>query len=242
MKCVNTKYLNKLAAGVFLLGQTLGGAAFAAPVTLAGDTVNFSFDDALLGLFGPASVSGDTLYFTPVAFEAQSLNGAGFALANDTINIKVAAHDGWSFNRVDLIERGDYLLLGSGSTADVAGQLRVFDIAAPLTDTTASIASLSPLNLSGVPTHNWDARASANLSAWEGTQAINVTVENLLLASTSATSSLAFVEKKFVGLTPVMMAAAPVPEAETYAMMLAGLGLVGFAAMRRRKAGKQSIL
>jgi hypothetical protein len=32
-----------------------------------------------------------------------------------------------------------------------------------------------------------------------------------------------------------MITAAPVPEAETYAMMLAGLGLVGFMA-RRRKA------
>ncbi|MCA1925195.1 MAG: FxDxF family PEP-CTERM protein [Thiobacillus sp.] len=34
----------------------------------------------------------------------------------------------------------------------------------------------------------------------------------------------------------VTLNAAPVPEAETYAMMLAGLGLVGFMAARRRKA------
>lgn len=34
----------------------------------------------------------------------------------------------------------------------------------------------------------------------------------------------------------VNYALAPVPEAETYAMMLAGLGLVGFAAARRRQA------
>jgi hypothetical protein len=231
MKCVN----KQLAAGVFLLGQALCGVAFAAPVTLSGSTVDFSFDDALLGLFGPASVSGDTLYFTPVAFEAQSLNGAGFALSNDTVNISVTAHDGWSFDSVGLSERGDYLLLGSGSTADVAGQMRVFDIAAPLTDISAPIAALSPLNLTGVPTHNWDAQASIDLSGWESTRSINVTVENLLLASTAATPSLAFVEKKFVGLTPFTMATpAPVPEASTYAMMLAGLGLVGWMGMRRR--------
>lgn len=35
--------------------------------------------------------------------------------------------------------------------------------------------------------------------------------------------------------------AMPVPEAETYAMMLAGLGLVGFAAMRRRAALKSIV-
>jgi hypothetical protein len=84
--------------------------------------------------------------------------------------------------------------------------------------------------------HNWTALASTDLAAWDSVQAINVTVENLLLASTGATPSLAFVEKKFVGLTPFMVAVTPVPEAETYAMMLAGLGLVGFAAARRRIA------
>jgi len=233
------KRMKTLAAGIFLLSQTLTGTAFAASVTLAGNTVDFSFDDALLGLFGPASVSGDTLYFTPTDFTATSSNGAGFVLANDTANIRIAAHDGWSFGNLGLVERGDYLLLGSGATVDVGGQMRVFDIAAPLTDTTASIAPLVPLNLTGLPTHDWTVQASIDLSAWDGVQAINVTLENLLLASTSANASLAFVEKKFVGLTP-FMAAAPVPEAETYAMMLAGLGLVGLAVARRRIAGKQA--
>ncbi|KVW94645.1 FxDxF family PEP-CTERM protein [Thiobacillus denitrificans] len=230
------KRVKPLVAGIFLLSQTLSGAALAASVTLAGNTIDFSFDDALLGLFGPASVSGDTLYFTPVDFEAKSLNGAGFALTNETINIQVSAHAGWTFTTLDLVEKGDYLLLGSGSMADVAGQIRVFDIANPLTDVTSSILPAASFSQMGVPTHNWTALASTDLSAWDSVQAINVTVENLLLVSTGATSSLAFVEKKFVGLTPGMVAVTPVPEAETYAMMLAGLGLVGFAAARRRIA------
>jgi len=224
------KRVNKLAAGALLLSQTLSGAAFAASVTLAGTTVDFTLDDTIQGLFGQAYVSGDILYFTPVDFEAKSLNGVGFALTNDTMNIKVTAHQGWSFSNVGLTERGDYLLLGSGSTADVGGQLRVFDVATPLVDVTASILTTNPLNLMGMSTHNWTAGASIDLSAWNTTQAINVTVENLLLPSTSIPASLAFVEKKFVGLNLVT---APVPEAETYAMMLAGLGLVGFAARRR---------
>jgi hypothetical protein len=113
--------------------------------------------------------------------------------------------------------------------------MRVFDVAKPLVDVTASLQPTSPLNQMGLPTHNWTALASTDLSAWNTTQMINVTVENLLLASTGVPSSVAFVEKKFVGLTAVM---APVPEAETYAMMLAGLGLVGFAAARRRAISK----
>jgi hypothetical protein len=230
------KRVKTLAAGIFLLGQTLSGAAFAASVTLAGNTVDFTFDDALLGLFGPAAVSGDTLYFTPVDFEARSLNGGGFALTNDTVNIKVTAHAAATFSSVSLIEKGDYLLLGSGSTADVGGQMRIFDITNPLTDTVAGIVPTSPLDQTGMPTHDWRAQTSIDLSAWESTRAINVTIENLLLASTGAVPSVAFVEKKFVGLNPVMLIASPTPEAETYAMMLAGLGLVGFAAARRRIA------
>ncbi|MBW8328617.1 MAG: PEP-CTERM sorting domain-containing protein [Thiobacillus sp.] len=233
MKCVN-----KLAVGMFLLGQTLSGATLAAPVTLAGSSVDFSFDDTLLGLFGQADVSGDTLFFTPIAFKAQSLNGAGFDLANSTMNIRVTARDGWSFASLGLVERGDYLLLGAGSTADVGGQMRVFDVASPLTDLTASIGASAPLDLPGMPTHNWQADAALDLGAWGDAQAVNVTIQNLLLASTGAASSLAFVEKKFVGLTPFMVAVTPVPEAQTYAMMLAGLGLVGAMAMRRRAISK----
>jgi len=232
------KRIKTLTAGIILLGQAFSGVALAASVTLTGTTVDFTFDDAMLGLFGPANVSGNSLYFTPTDFEAQSLNGAGFALTNDTMNIKVSAHSGWAFSSIGLVEKGDYLLLGSGGTVDVAGQMRVFDVAAPLVDLTDSIVSSSPLTQVGLPTHNWTAEASTDLSAWNSAQAINVTIQNLLLASTSATASLAFVEKKFVGLSVVT---APVPEAETYAMMLAGLGLVGFAAYRRQsKIGRLS--
>ena len=232
------KRIKTLTAGILLLGQAFSGVALAASVTLSGTTVDFSFDDAMLGLFGPANVSGNTLYFTPIDFSVESLNGAGFALTSETMNIKVTAREDWRFSTIDLSEKGDYLLLGSGSTADVGGQMRVFDVAAPLVDLTTSIVSSSPLTLAGLPTHNWAAEASTDLSAWTSTQAINVTIQNLLLASTSGSPSLAFLEKKFVGLTVVT---APVPEAETYAMMLAGLGLVGFAAMRRRAALKSIV-
>ncbi len=227
------KRVKTLTTGIFLLSQAFSGAAFAASVTLAGTSVDFTFDDALLGLFGPASVSGNTLYFTPVAFKAQSLNGAGYALTSDTMNVQVAAHSDWLFSSLGLTERGSYTLLGSGSSADVAGQMRVFDVAQPLTDLTATIQPASPLDQIGLATHNWTAGASTDLSAWNTAQTINVTVQNLLLASTSINPSLALVQKNFVGVTAVM---APVPEAETYAMMLAGLGLVGFALARRRAA------
>jgi hypothetical protein len=232
------KRVKTIATGLLLLGQTISGAALAASVTLAGSTVDFTFDDALLGLFGPANLSGDTLYFTPIDFEAKSLNGAGFALTHETINIQIAAHEGWTFATLDLVEKGDYLLRGKRNSADVGGQIRVFDTEMPLIDVSTSILPSASLSQKGLPTHNWTALASTDLSGWDSVQTINVTVESLLLSNALAPSSLAFVEKKFVGLTPIMESVTPVPEAETYAMMLAGLGLVGFAAARRRATSK----
>lgn len=232
------KRVKKMAICIFLLGQAISGAAYSASVTLAGTDVDFKFDDALLGLFGPANVAGNSLYFTPVDFAAQSSNGAGFNFTRDTMNIQVTPRNGWAFSSIGLTERGDYLLLGSGTTAQVTGQIRVFDTASPLIELTDSIESTSPLNLPGVPTHNWTANAAVDLSAWKSAKTVNVTVENLLLASSSGASSLAFVEKKFLGLTPGLTAVTPVPEAETYAMMLAGLGLVGWATRRRRAVPK----
>lgn len=230
------KQLKTVAASAFVIGQLLTGSVLAASVTLSGNTVDYTFDDTLLGLFGPASLSGDTLYFTPVSFQAQSLNGAGYALANSTMNIQVSAQEGWAFSSMSLVEKGDYMLLGGTSTADVSGQMRVFDLGSVLTDMTTGIQTTSVLDHVGLPTTNWEAGAVVDLSAWTDTQAVNVTVQNLLLASTSGASSLAFVEKKFVGLTPALtpIQISPIPEAHTYGMMLAGLGLIGWKIKRRR--------
>jgi hypothetical protein len=228
------KRVNKVAVGVFLFGQALSGAALAASVTINGDNVDYTFDDTMLGLFGPASVSGDTLYFTPVDFSAKSVNGEGYALTNETMNIQVAARDGApAISNIGLTERGDYLLLGGGSSVDVTGQVRVFDVADPMTDLTGSIVAADPMDETGTPTKNWTANANVDVSGWTGARTFNVTVDNLLLASTDSNASVAFIEKKFVGISVT-----PIPEAQTSAMMLAGLGLVGWQIRRRRSIAK----
>lgn len=229
------KRINHMAAGVLLLAQAFSGAAVAASVTLSGNSVDFTFDDALMGLFGQPALSGDTLSFTPVDFKTASTNGEGYTLADNTVNIQMTAHNGYSFSSVDLAERGDYMLLGGGSTADVAGQVRVYDTLDPAKDTITSIAPSVAMDQTGVSTHPWTAVASTDLSGWAGTQSVNVSYQNLLVASTNGSSSLAYVDKKYGGLTATTVAAVtPVPEAQTSAMMLAGLGLIGWTLRRRR--------
>src|SRR3569832_2621167 len=103
-------YQNHMAAGVFLLAQAFSGVAFAASVTLSGDSVDFTFDDTLMGLFGQPVLSGDTLSFTPVDFQASSPNGAGYTLAAHTATNQMPAHNGYSFSSIDHAARGDYML------------------------------------------------------------------------------------------------------------------------------------
>jgi hypothetical protein len=227
MKRVN----KKLAAGMILLSQTLTGAAFAATVTLSGTTVDFSFDDTLLGLFGQANVAGDNLYFTPVNFSAQSMNGAGFALTKQTTNVKVTAHDGWDFSSLALTERGDYLQVGQGAKVVVSGQIRAFDTLNPSGEVTSSILPTGAFQQTDdFITRNWEAKAAADLSTMSAASMVNVTLQNILVAqSPPGTDTLAFIEKKYAGLNVITT---PVPEAETYAMMLAGLGLIGFVVRR----------
>jgi hypothetical protein len=225
------KRVNLLAAGMLVLGQLIPSVASAASVTLSGNTVDFSFDDSLLGLFGQPTVAGDSIYFTPINFTAESMNGDGYDLARQTINITVTAHDGWDFSSLDLTERGDYLRV-AGAKLAVSGQIRVFDSQNPLNEVTANILTEDKKfhRTHDFISRNWEAGATADLAGMSTAGMINVTLENILVANSLNNRGLAFIEKKFAGLE---MVTTPVPEADTYAMMLAGLGLVGVAVRRR---------
>lgn len=216
------------------LGVGLSLNVAAAPVTLVGSKVTYSFDDALLGLFGLPTLVGDSLFFAPTNFKAQSNSGSpalGFTAA--TMNIRVQPNNPAQWlGSVSLNEVGDYLLFdplnGSAKGVAVTGQIRVRDLNT-LAEMTDSITPAAPLTAVGLPSKNWSASASADVSSWVSTLA-NVTVENLLIAYTTAAPSLAFIEKK-----GVVLHVTAVPEPETWAMLLAGVGLVGLQLRRKLK-------
>ncbi len=216
---------------LLMLGCGLAFQANAVSSTLQGRSVSFSFDDALLDAYGTAYVSGDTLFFTPGTWAAVSLNGAGFDLAHATLNVRVSANQGHALGGVVMQSRGDYLIAGRDSRVGIGGELRAFDPGLPQTDAVATISVANSLSQQGLPTHDWSGSAMLDLSA-AGTADLGVTLENLLLATSSVPNTLAFVEMKYVGLQ-VSTYAVPVPEADTWAMMLSGLGLIGFAVLRR---------
>lgn len=224
----------KRTALALALGFGLVGGASAALQTIDGLHTTFTFDDSMLGLYGTPSVVGDTLFFTPTSFVASSSDGTGLGYKNATINVEIGAKAGYVLSGIDLSEAGDYLLYqpvanGGALGVDLTGQIRVRDLN-NLAEVTSNIASSGPLTQVGLPTHNWSADADTSFA---NASAVNLTIENILLAYTTSAPSLAFIEKKFVGAEVQVMA---VPEPDSYAMLLAGLGVLGMIVRRRRQA------
>lgn len=220
-----------------------GSALAVNMVTLPGTNVSFTYDADLLGLYGTPMVVGNSLVFTPTQFLAGSTNGAGIVMTSATLNVGIVAHSGYQFSSISLTERGDYYLIGSDAMVAVGGQIRVQDADDPINnEVTDFIVATAPFNayttLGGFTTTNWTANASVVIpnggAGWGGNDGIvdgiNLTIENLLIAHTSERGSAAFIEKKLAGSSLILSA---VPEAETYALMLTGLGLVGWMARRR---------
>lgn len=212
----------------------LAHAATAASVTLSGSSVDFTYDDSLVSLFGSPTVLNDTIYFTPTDFDVTSLNGAGISFTNALVNIGVAPKAGFDLDGVTLFERGTYLLLGPGAKwVEAAGQVSAFDMMEPGVFSAASLVG-TLTTTTGLPAKYWDATASIDLDSavWQPGGGINLTIENFLLASTGAPGSMASMSKSYIGASFV---ASPVPELDDYLLMLAGIGLVGFVVARRSR-------
>lgn len=226
--------MRKMSVGLVALPLLICSAqALAAPVTLVGTNVSYSFDDAQLGLFGSAALSGNDLVFTPTSFAASS---AGQLAATQTIHVTVNALAGYTLTRFSLNESGGNSLSGPGAQTWVTGTLGALDIEGdPNLTEQYQASSLASAFASG----SWTAQAAVNLpaSGWGGNDGIvgsvGLTISNQLFAYAPG-GSAASIHKDLVTLTGLAVAA-PVPEASTYGMMLAGLGLVGFVARRARR-------
>jgi hypothetical protein len=224
----------KPLAAVFLLAFASAQAS-AANVTLDGGNFTISYDTAVVGLFGAPTLVGSTLVFTPggnPGFAAQSDNGV--KVTNSTFSFLVTADPGYQLSSFSLFEGGDYQLIGDSSRVSVGGQLRVKPVGGAVL--TAAIAPSVPLtthsSFEQFASTNWDASASIT-PATSLTNAV-VSIENLLGARARLTEDgYAFIEKKNVELSFVL--AAPIPEPASFAMLLAGLGMMGVVARRRGK-------
>jgi hypothetical protein len=207
---------NRARAAVLGCALALLSGSAVATTTVGGGNVSYTFDETALGLFGSASVVDGNLKFAPSGFSTSSY-------AVETINITVTAASGYSLGGFSLSENGTYTL--SGGSAWATGSFKAIDIE-------GTTGNQITKTFNGVLDGGaWDAAATIALPAtgWGGTDgvvsSVTLTLSNQLFATDGASISKTGVS--------ISAAALPVPEASTYAMLLAGLGLVGFMAYRR---------
>lgn len=226
--------LISLAVGLSL---AVSGAS-AAVQTLNAGSFSISYDDALVGLFGTPTLVGDSLRWFPSGspgFTAQTADGID--LTNASFSLLITANPGYTLSSFGLASAGTYFHFGdTGVTSGVSieGQLRVTPL--PGSTSTADLALDAPTAANGFlnfDLQNWSL-AGAQLVAPAGTSSANVSFDTLLAGYVFGGAGYAFAEVKEVTLS---IATTPVPEPETYALMLAGLGAICFMGIRRRTYG-----
>lgn len=205
--------------------------ANAAMVTLSGTTVDFTFDDSLLSIFGTPIVLGDKLVFTPSTFVANANNADGIRIANATVNIDVTAKSGWNLSSVSLFENGDYWRIQDTAPAQVAlgGQFRVDSAIYAIAPDAPLSATTDFLNFA---TTNWSSSITATGIDPLG---IHLTLQNILLARSLALGDGAFIEKK---LAEIELATVPVPVPAPIVLLISALASM-FVVGRRKDQREQ---
>jgi hypothetical protein len=204
-------------------------AGNAMALTLTGTNVVYELDGTTLGLFGTASVSGDSLVLAPTNFTAVSTTGLP-ALTSALLNVTVTAKNNYQLTAFDLTESGGYTR--SSGSVGVTGTFTVLDDFEGMNNThVENIVATAPLSATS---GNWNALAGVTLpvAGW-GDNGVVSTIKLTISNQLFVTGGVGEIWKNAVTVNTSVSA---VPEAETYAMMLAGLGLVGFMARRSRIA------
>ncbi|NOQ88375.1 MAG: hypothetical protein GQ550_05570 [Gammaproteobacteria bacterium] len=219
--------------------------SMAAIVQISGNTVDFVYDTDLIdSLFGTLSVSGDSIFATPIDFKASSTNGVGVntGTAIDLINaigtIQVVVKDGYSFTGISVGEGGKYNITGGGSVS-VDASLRLFDwdYPAPVfgTEEKVVLTSTTIFTTNDGNDHQWTASGGFDMTTplWDGVTHVGLTLDNTLRAISGSGDS-AFIDKSAVGAVgfTIETAVIPVPAA----IWLFGSGLLGLMGVARKRA------
>ncbi|WP_374511673.1 PEPxxWA-CTERM sorting domain-containing protein [Niveibacterium sp.] len=215
-----------IAAAVAVIGSA---AASAAVTTLDGKGFDVSFNGSTFGA-GAISLSADgkSVLFDTDALSAIAVKGDN-DIAFDALNFSITLDSGYTFKSLEMSQSGDYQLLKKNSEvfASLSSAVSIAGVAKSAAYKTAVF------DLDGVKSgaNSWSLSSTYNLAGTPYATASKLNVWALsLLSADAAKSGFASIAAHDYSLQ-VMTAA--VPEPEQWALMLAGIGMVGAIARRR---------
>lgn len=205
-------------------------------------------------LFGPPTVSGDTLDFNPVGFNAVASGAGGNDITDGNLSFYVVAKPGKAISSLNLAEAGDTSLAGFGTDATLTrvtgtGVLNINEVdglgigalSIPFSMTFSPTGGIYGLasNFGGGPggTIFWSGGkfldvsgllTANNIPFVAGATKISINLDNTLTALSQAGTFALIAKKDFGGLSVTVN----VPEPTT--ALLCTLGACGVAIMRRR--------
>ena len=179
------------------------------------------------GLFGDPIPINNSLVFFPSNFKAVSTNGVADSV-NDKIQVDITAAGNLNITQINILEVGDYSILGQGASASVVGTLVVTPVAFS-SGGDPKFAGLvtnpaMPVTSGGAP---WTGNASVSYTLQNGVTKIHLTLDNILSA-TSSSGSTATIDKKLTQGIIIEI----IPEPATIGILLCGAPLL----LRRRRA------
>lgn len=148
-------------------------------------------------LFGAPTVSGDSLDFNPVGFNASSSNGSPADITDGQLTFFASAKPGLGLNGMDISERGDTTLAGFGTDAtftsvSLHGNLDIYEVGG---------VGINPIKIPIVFTSVGPSGGTYGLAtdfgggpggtlAWNGSALIDLTAANPLVAAGYAAQNL----------------------------------------------------
>ncbi len=224
--------LNKLFFAFMIIA--FSGSSNAALITIDGSDVSFTYDDSLLGLFGPASVSGNSLIFAPTNFSASSLASSPYNFASNTFAVTINSL-GNNISNVSLVESGTYIKLGGSADVAASGALTATD----LTNSATTISNITPTTVPfsttafPFPVGNWTADANVN---FVDSFSVLANINNILGTQKLQASDYALINGLSVSLTAYTVTAMPITAVPLpQAVWLFGAGLLGMLKLSKRK-------